>query len=628
MKSKSKYKWFLLISSIEGLFVLLQFFYERSEIENSWMLGYSKTRIMLGGVILAPEIALVGLLVIVTVFPLLFQKVDQKLDEIFHNNKIFLSVISSLITFIFFVSIFIIIFPTAHAYQTNNIYQVAYQRLMPAGFWLVIVVLQSLVLIKIRFVKQWEDFMKGLNSKVLIPVFMILLLTVTYWMMLGQNSTLLTSIPDWHFRYQTKIISFSHLYFIFLLGAAIISVKIVYSNKHETWKRITALILIGYFVQIGFGFIAGEGYVSIQNYYAKAPISFPVNIACRNADVVTGIVDYENLYDSEFWLQTKPPGFISLFVLFKEFVTLIDPMAMGEVCNWTIVKWASYLLPLVSMLVIIPIVLCYRKYFEEKFFLLPGALYIFVPSITLMTLIYDQVWFPLFFMLCIGLIAQVIEKKSGLLAAFLGIFIYLVTFVSFSLLPLIGLFFSWVFLEYIFDRQRWRLQDVLVIFLGGGGGFYLIDWIFNNYLNYDMFFRYQTAFIHHKQIKRFGSNIKQLYQALELNNLEFMIWIGIPVVYLVLRRVIISAKLMVRSKSDKKDRFVGAYLITYLGLNLLGQTIGEVARLWLFLVPGLMLIAALEVKSLFPENEKLGAYFVILLQLVTSLFAYQFFVYL
>jgi hypothetical protein len=71
-----------------------------------------------------------------------------------------------------------------------------------------------------------------------------------------------------------------------------------------------------------------------------------------------------------------------------------------------------------------------------------------------------------------------------------------------------------------------------------------------------------------------------------------------------------------------------AFLASFLALNLLGQTHGEVGRLWLFLLPLVAIAAVIPLQRWYGKHSAIPA-LVLTLQLITALltFLYQDFPY-
>jgi hypothetical protein len=136
--------------------------------------------------------------------------------------------------------------------------------------------------------------------------------------------------------------------------------------------------------------------------------------------------------------------------------------------------------------------------------------------------------------------------------------------------------------------------------------------------------RYQNAIAQHRIHKDFVDGVKQVLDAMLLNNAEMVDWLGISVALLFLVRFFKSVAAFLRDRANQLDAITLAFFLTYAVLNILGQTQSEVARLWLFLCPLFALFAAHESGKLFRKHPRVGVWLVILLQLITTLLLFQF----
>ncbi len=99
---------------------------------------------------------------------------------------------------------------------------------------------------------------------------------------------------------------------------------------------------------------------------------------------------------------------------------------------------------------------------------------------------------------------------------------------------------------------------------------------------------------------------------------EFVTWSGPALILLFL-----SALPVYLRRPTRAGGLLLAFLLTYLALNLLGQTHGEVQRLWIFLLPPVCLYAAPQTRKLFPRAFP-GVALALTLQLLTALLTYAF----
>jgi len=135
-------------------------------------------------------------------------------------------------------------------------------------------------------------------------------------------------------------------------------------------------------------------------------------------------------------------------------------------------------------------------------------------------------------------------------------------------------------------------------------------------LNYDFFQRYQLAMAQHWHAKDYLPGLKPMLEAFLLNNVEFAVWTGAPMALFFITRLVRSGNAFLHRKAGSLDGLLAAFMVTYLVVGLLGQTRGEVQRLWLFMVPLVCLFVAEESQTLFKQRER-GIVLLVILQLVT-----------
>lgn len=133
--------------------------------------------------------------------------------------------------------------------------------------------------------------------------------------------------------------------------------------------------------------------------------------------------------------------------------------------------------------------------------------------------------------------------------------------------------------------------------------------------------RYQKAFELHRLIMGTNASLLNLFENSLVNNMEFLIWSGVPLIILIIAAFIRSCRSVQRGEITRKNILTIAFGLTYLGLNIFGQTRGEVGRLWIFLIPVVAIVASDEAFTL-SSNPKRGILFVLLLQLISSSFMF------
>jgi hypothetical protein len=273
---------------------------------------------------------------------------------------------------------------------------------------------------------------------------------------------------------------------------------------------------------------------------------------------------------------------------------LTDPQA----CFITLTKNFAYFLPFFATFLLVPLYFIQKQITSQSFPFIPALIYISAPSVILMTLLTDQFLFPLLFTIFLLLLTQMITRQSILYAFLAGCMAYLLVFVSFSMLPIFGLMVIWLFIDYWINHQNRNLRTVfllLAVFFGGLLLTSLLVWLLTGY---NPLARYQLAFQKHREIKQFEFSAQRILEYMFLNHVDFMLWTGFGLLFLFYVSSIRSITLFFQHKATTFDGFRIAFFLTFLILNLAGQTKSEVGRLWVFLLPGFAL-------TIFPESLKL-----------------------
>ena len=148
--------------------------------------------------------------------------------------------------------------------------------------------------------------------------------------------------------------------------------------------------------------------------------------------------------------------------------------------------------------------------------------------------------------------------------------------------------------------------------------------VFHEYLNYDIFHRYQMASYHHRLIKHYDVNLRSIRNAFINNSVEYSTWTGIPLILLVISAGISSTIRLIQKRPDSKDLFTISFAGMYIVLNVLSNTHGEVQRMWLFLSPLVVLISAAEILKRFKNNSRSAVFLLLFIQFCTAVLHFQF----
>jgi hypothetical protein len=346
-------------------------------------------------------------------------------------------------------------------------------------------------------------------------------------------------------------------------------------------------------------------YIDRYSQYAKYAGNHP------DLSISSLIRDYDARFKDTGYIGTKPPGLISLYILINNiFSQTQDPdLHLNQFS-----AFITIVLPIFAALAVVPI-LCFSGLFldfENK--TIPALLFILSPAFGLVTVLFDQALYPALSLLFVLLWIKAIRDRSIWLAFMSGVLLYLLIFLSFSLLPLsLFAFLLLAFHFLIFDRLKpWQdgLKPSLLLGLAFLAGLLLLYIIFYTTLNYAVLTRYLTAMTLHRSIKQYPGGFSELPTTILINNSDFALGIGPALLILSLVGVVYAI-----FRSENKLKWLAwSLLLTFIVLNLVGQTRSETARLWMYLIPFFALFAA---NLLIKWYGKWAVYALVLMQLLT-----------
>lgn len=492
-------------------------------------------------------------------------------------------------------------------------------------FFLVACSFMMLVFLTVSFIRVYSS--KGfIHFPTILRTLLVLAIlsgTILHWAVLYYQVGLFKMIPGWFWGFHEKDFHGNDWLFLFIFLISLTAVAFILRNQKNYKRNLLLLVLLGYALQIAFGFIEGQGFEDIRLKFAASTHKGYAEHASDRPNLLDAMLNYEQKYGWDNYLGTKPPGVILIYAGLQKVSNLYEPEESfgGRFLRLTGVM--AYIFPLFSMLVLVVLYHFSRRIYGEKDAILPSILYIFCPNVILIPLFLDQVFYPLFLMGGLLLILLVIQRQSIGLALATGIYMYLALYFTFSMLPLIAAGFTWIVIEHLLRKSTRSFRYVFKIITAVTLGIVLIFLIFRFFLNYDILVRYQTAFEHHISLKLNEPGIKNFLLDTTLNNVEFFAWTGFIMIFLVISRVVKSLVAIIRRKADQVDPLLLTMLLTYIALNLFSQTRGEVGRIWIFMVPVVSIFASLEIKNLF-RNRQVGVFVVVCIQLVTTILTFEF----
>ena len=499
----------------------------------------------------------------------------------------------------------------------------------PLAVWLVLAILQTLV--GLAFTRRQKVFSAAAWKQPSIFPFLTLISAVSaailHWMILIFNLPLFDIQPGWFWKFNFKPFSPHDWIFALLTMLILPATWLLLNRRLSNGRMLLVLAVLGICLQFGFGFIEGQGAESLRLKYLATSHKVYAEYASDDPVFWNSLSQYDRYYGNDIYLGTKPPGLLMVYMLMQQIsAVLFHPILFADRVEavTTLIGWVF---PLLSMAVCWPLYWLAKRFEPDNNPLLAVLFFITAPNVVLIPLFLDQAFYPLLFCANLLLWQTALQKRSRLWAGLSGLAMSFAIYFTFSMLPLAPLALAWLGFE-VWRQRDWvwpRLRPWLGLSTAMGGGLIIGLVLQRLLLNYDILQRYAQAMTQHRQIKAFQTGLDFVLQSTWVNTLDIGAWSGFPLVILFLVSVFYAARRLFQGQASALDSLVLGFTVTYLALNLFGQTRGEVGRIWIFMLPVVLLGAIQTLKALTPSrHSQVWVYLLLLVQCLTVWLTYHF----
>jgi hypothetical protein len=612
MTTARLYRIIFLFSTIAALIALFASLAAPSESKSAVVFGLSASRLALSGLIIILGIGLGGITVLSYVkkdwLNSSIESMEKSLSISNRSAYIFLALLFAMLVCLVALVTALGVFDLHIGMLT-----VALQRATPLVALLFTVC--ALLLWGIAIFRGQHTIVGRIWEPVIVARFSLfaglVCLTFIHWLTLIFQIPWFSGLKGWYFYYNPQVTGREWFYILIFLVLAVIGYSVIFKLPKK-WS-ILALITAAMFVQIGLAWVdqgnfenVRVSYIDRYSQYAKYIGNYP------NLSISSLIRDYDTRFRKSNFIGTKPPGLISLYILVNNiFSQTQDPDLRLKQFS----AFLSIVLPILAALAVVPIWRFSDLFLDFENKALPALLFILTPAFGLVTVMFDQALYPALSILFVLLWIKAIRDRSILKAFMSGILLYLLIFLSFSFLPLS--FFAFLLLVFhflIFERLKsWRdgLKPSILLGLAFLAGWLLLYFVFYAFLNYDVLIRYVNAMAIHRSIKQYPGGLSELPTTILINNSDFALGIG-PALWIL---SLVGTVYIILSPEQKLKWLAWSLLLTFIVLNLVGQTRSETARLWIYLIPFFSLFAT---NLLLKWYGRWAVYTLILTQLLTT----------
>ena len=569
---------------IEGGLFTAFYTLEPSSAKNAWLGGLSRDRLLIDSLMVILLIFLTWQVVTWIKAPVTLEKAQNGFVHILENFYFRQSLLVSF-GLLFILAVFFLILVWTGNPGLSSFFISIFEKIIPLAIWIGLSGFQGLVLLGMVSARQIQT--RFTMKEIFCGFFVILagVLCVAEWITL-------TLHLEWPILFKQFVWVFTSthffpLHYILVSGLALFAVMLLFLPHTRKWQMlaILALVICAYIIQLILPITGFDHLNDTLERYKASPISHIIYSVCAENPGYSSILrQYDSLLGNDFWLGTKPPGYILFYTILRD----VSALSGSADCATILPIWILLLFPLLAALSLLPLAgLAHRLNLFEGF-PLAGMLLFFMPNMLFFSLIADQAIYPLLFTLTLWLTVETTHRSNWHLAFLLGMLLYLDVLMSFSLLPLLGFVGLWFLLSLINTPSSKKPLLKLVFCVALGFGCLYLAFLAAG--GYNVWVRYQNAFSSHRAIKPVYTNL-DFFTSIFLNSFEFVYWTGFPVCLLALTGFIFA----IRHPSNRQRPLAALFALSFGGmiivLNLVGQTRGEVGRLWLFLAPCMALLA-------------------------------------
>ena len=377
-------------------------------------------------------------------------------------------------------------------------------------------------------------------------------------------------------------------------------------------------------MQEAFSLMDGHGPRTTRGAMLTAGHGEFATIASSDLSLAETATRYEDLLaEHPDWKfpNTKPPGQLLFYMLTQRISNWVRPVDTPEARLVRMASFATIFWPLLAALAVVPLFFLVRLHAPPRRAFLAAILFAFLPNFVLITMHLDQALYPLLFLTALWMADWAARREKPAVALCAGLTTAIAIFVSFSMLALIPLSLLLIAIGAMkpvgakSGRPGIAVRSALAYLAGVVALTAAIGWA----LNYHVIHHYRHAMAAHAIWKGWTWSGARVFYSFVLNSVEFGVWIGLPIALMALDEVLHSARRLKRRRFAHHDLLTFSIVAIFVMLALFGRTLGEVARLWIFMTPLACLLASRSLARRFPRRLKEVTLFVLMLQLIIIL---------
>lgn len=426
-------------------------------------------------------------------------------------------------------------------------------------------------------------------------------------------------LPGWFWGFINKGMLDIGVIVLFALLLPFLVHFVASGRTNHPWRVVVgvlALMGVGLLLQHGLALAEKRGLAGMRDRMIRTGHAEFARTASMGFDSRQVLTRYEELMrmPTQQFARSKPPGQLLCYMALASAAERVMPgggekdAPPDEVIRERyrkLVDFSVIVLPFLSYGVLIPLVLLARLFLPPDRVLWPLLLYMLAPPTALVTLHFDQAVYPTLVTTTLALVAYGCRstRRVWLWGLAAGATAWVALFVTFSVLPMLPLaaVLAALAIGDVGGRKRaWRWVQGFASF---AGAFVLLSLLAYAFADYNIVHRWKAAMANHEawMIGGHGSHpvwrawphgFEPRVKAALLNLIEFGYWLGPPFALLFLWAAASGLRVLLRRPSRTTDVLATATAALLVVTAIFGDSIGETARLWIFMIPVAAILAA------------------------------------
>ena len=209
---------------------------------------------------------------------------------------------------------------------------------------------------------QWSWAQIGTSSLVLL----VGIPTIFYWLVLILQLRFFVNNPAWYWKFAPVPFTRGDVWYALAVLALLALTWWILFLRRQILGGLILLFALGWFLQVGVGMMAGGGVAAFrERYFSTYHKTYISKASQGQVGIADSVREYEQLYGSRAFTNTKPPGLMAFYIGLDHMVNG-HPSAYPDAVRFErLSSLVAYAFPLLAMLMVFAIYAFARRFVQS-----------------------------------------------------------------------------------------------------------------------------------------------------------------------------------------------------------------------------------------------------------------------